>query len=106
MKRLKGDVKGDIKQNFSTDVIILSSFGVFRGHEGIEKSAAKLERDLPGAVFAYNHTQIEGNYALLEWSAELPDRRVCDGADSFVVDKGKIILQTIHYSVQQPKPGS
>ncbi len=98
MKRLEGDVEGDIKANFSPDVIILSSYGVFKGHDGVRQSAARLAEDIGEAEFAYNHTQIEGNYALLEWSAKHTKRPVLDGADSFVVENGKIVLQTIHYS--------
>ena len=98
MKRLKGDVEGDIKENFATDVIILSSYGVFKGHEGVRDSAARLAKDLGEAKFIYNHTQIEANYAFLEWSAKQGKNGVRDGADSFVIEDGKIVLQTIHYS--------
>lgn len=100
MKRLEGDLEGDIQENFSLDVLILSSYGVFRGHDGIRQSASKLADDIGEAEFEYNHTQIEGNYALLEWSAKNGKRAVCDGADSFVVENGKIVLQTIHYSAR------
>lgn len=97
-KRLNAQLEADIKNNFSPDVIVLSSFGTFRGHDGIRKSAAKLDRDLGSAKFVYNHTQIEGDYAFLEWSANKGEEIVCDGADSFVVKDGKIVLQTVHYS--------
>lgn len=98
MKRLEGDLEGDIKANFSPDVIILSCYGVFKGHNGVRRSAAKLAKDIGEAEFAYNHTQIEGKFALLEWSTRNGKRPVKDGADSFVVEDGKIVLQTIHYS--------
>ena len=97
-KRLAGDVEGDIKENFSEDVILLSCHGVFKGHEGIRESAAMLAEDVGDAVFAYNHTQIEDKYALLEWSASKGKNLVKDGADSFVVEDGKITFQTVHYS--------
>lgn len=101
MKRLEGDLEGDIQENFSPDVIILSSYGTFKGHDGIRESAARLAEDIGEAQFAYNHTQIEGDYALLEWSARHGKRPVKDGADSFVVRSGKIVLQTIHYSAER-----
>ena len=100
-KRLDGEIDEDIKNNYSKDVIILSSFGTFKGHDGVTLSANKLDRDIHGAKFTYNHTQIEGEYALLEWSAELPNKTVTDGADSFVIKDGKIVLQTVHYSVKK-----
>lgn len=99
MKRLSNEVDKDIAENFSKEVIILSSFGVFRGHTGVKMCSEKLSRDIEGAVFAYNHTQIEGDYAFLEWTATLPSKEVRDGADSFVTQNGKIIMQTIHYTV-------
>jgi len=97
VKRLKGQVEEDLADNFSKDIIILSSFGVFEGHDGVRKSADKLKRDIGDAQFAYNHTQIEGRYALLEWSAHKEEKKIVEGADSFVVEDGKIIMQTIHY---------
>lgn len=100
-KRLVGDIEGDISTNFSEDVIILSSYGTFRGHEGVRDSAAKLKKAMGNAIFAYNHTMIEGDFAFLEWSGESQQKKVSDGADSFVVKNGKIILQTIHYSPKQ-----
>jgi hypothetical protein len=103
MKRLNGDVEGDIKENFSPDIIILSSFGTFHGHDGVRHSAAKLKDALGDATFSYNHTMIEGNYTFLEWTGSSKDTAVCDGADSFVVQDGLITMQTIHYS---PEPKS
>lgn len=97
-KRLEGDVEGDIKKNFSPDIVILSSFGVFRGHEGVRQSAAKLATALKKASFEYSHLLIEDEYAFLEWRGEGDDNIVSDGVDSFVVRNDKIVLQTIHYS--------
>jgi hypothetical protein len=97
-KRLVGEVEADIAENFSTDIIILSSFGTFRGHEGVKQCSKKLERDIGNVSFNYNHTQIEEEYAFLEWTASKGKELVCDGADSFVVENGKIVMQTVHYS--------
>lgn len=98
MKRLEGDIEADIRTNFSPEVIILSSYGVFRGHDGVRQSAAQLQRLMGDAVFAFNHTVIEKNFGFLEWSGRSKDKQVCDGADSFVIKDEKIVLQTIHYS--------
>jgi hypothetical protein len=98
MKRLNGDLEEDIAENFAEDVIILSSFGTFHGHQGVEDSAKVLMRRLGKGTYAYNHTQIEGAYAFLEWTGEAGTQVVCDGADSFIVRDGKIVMQTIHYT--------
>jgi hypothetical protein len=98
-KRLKGDTEGDIRDNFSPDIVILSSFGVYRGHDGVRQSASKLDEMLKDATFHYNHTLIEKDYAFLEWTASAKEKNICDGVDSFVVHNSKIVMQTIHYSL-------
>ena len=35
-----------------------------------------------------------------EWTADGPTARVRDGADSFVIRDGRIVVQTIHYTVE------
>lgn len=99
-KRLDADVEGDVAENYATDVVFLTGTGAFHGHDGVRQSARELEKFLgKGASFEYRHTLIEGKYAFLEWTATAPGRQVYDGADSFVIEDGKIIFQSIHYSV-------
>lgn len=100
-KRLAGDLEGDIKANYSKDVIFLTGTGAFEGHDGVRKSANELEHYIKDIPYEYNHTLIKGDYAFLEWTAKGKDKAVYDGADSFVIKNDKIILQTIHYSVTQ-----
>lgn len=100
-RRLDGDIEGDIKNNFDKEVIVISSFGTYLGHDGVRESAEKLQKMVGEAAFVYNQTRIEKNYALLEWSAESENRRVCDGADSFVVTDGRIVMQSIHYTPEK-----
>lgn len=100
-KRLAGDLEGDIAANYSKDVIFLTGTGAFEGHDGVRKSASELESYIKNIPYEYNHTLIKGDYAFLEWTAKGKDKAVYDGADSFVIKDGKIILQTIHYSVNK-----
>lgn len=100
-KRLAGDVEGDIKTNYSKDVVFLTGTGAFEGHDGVRKSARELQQYVGDLPFEYNHTLIKGDYAFLEWTAKGENKEVCDGADSFVIKNGKIILQTIHYSLKK-----
>jgi hypothetical protein len=37
---------------------------------------------------------------LLEWSAESATSRADDGVETFLVRDGKIVLQTVHYTVR------
>ena len=41
-----------------------------------------------------------GEVGYLEWTADGPTARVRDGADSFVIRDGRIVAQTIHYTVE------
>jgi hypothetical protein len=80
----------------------LTGTGAFTGHDGVRKSADELKRYVGSIPYEYNHTLIRGEYAFLEWTAKSEDKVVCDGADGFVIKDGKIVLQTIHYSVSKP----
>jgi hypothetical protein len=39
--------------------------------------------------------------AFLEWAYEDDKVMVRDGADSYLIENGKIVAQTIHYTVEQ-----
>jgi hypothetical protein len=47
----------------------------------------------------YKNRLIEGRVAFLEWTSESEHACVRDGADSFVIENGWIVAQTIHYTV-------
>ena len=90
----------DIQRNVSPDIVVLERRGVFRGREGVRELARLLENELPRAPFVYANRLIEGRVAFLEWTAETEHARVRDGADSFVIEDGWIVAQTIHYTVE------
>ena len=62
-KRAAGDVEGDITENYSPDVILLTGTGSFKGHDGVRASAKELASYVGEIPFEYNHTMIEGRYA-------------------------------------------
>lgn len=90
----------DIERNVSPDIIILERRGIFRGREGALELARLLEQELPKAPYLYTNRLIEGRMAFLEWTSEAEYARVRDGADSFVIENGWIVAQTIHYTVE------
>ncbi len=100
--RLSGEHKfeEDIERNVSPNVIILERRGIFRGREGAKELARLLENELPKAPYHYTIRLIEGRVAFLEWTSEAEHARVRDGADSFVIEDGWIVAQTIHYTVE------
>ena len=90
----------DIARNVSPDIVVLERRGIFRGREGTRKLARLLEEELPAAPYVYTNRLIDGRVAFLEWTAEAEQTRVRDGADSFVIEDGWIVAQTIHYTVE------
>jgi hypothetical protein len=92
----------DLRRNVAEDIVILINRGTFRGHEGVRELAMMLAEELPEhAAFQYTYTSVEGKMAFLEWAYEDSTTRVRDGADSYLIEDGKIVAQTIHYTVEQ-----
>jgi len=96
----EGRFAEDIERNVSPDCLVLDRRGVFRGHDGVRKLAQWLSAELPGAPFTYTTVLIEDRIGFLEWTADAPGARVRDGADSYVIEDGWIVAQTIHYTVE------
>ncbi len=95
-------VEEDIRRNVSEDIVILINRGTFRGHEGVRELARMLGEELPEhRAFEYTYIAVEGRMAFLEWAYEDATVRVRDGADSYLIEEGKIVAQTIHYTVEQ-----
>ncbi len=90
----------DIERNVSPDCVGLERRGVFRGYDGVHELARLLAEELPDAPYTYTNRLVEGRIAFLEWTAEADHARVRDGADSFVIENGWIVAQTIHYTVE------
>lgn len=99
-KRAQGRIDEDIAMNFADDVILLTGIDIYYGHKGVRSAVHNLDYYLPQARFTYRTTRVADEYAFLEWSGESPEGHVQDGADSFVIRNGKIIAQTIHYTVK------
>lgn len=95
-----GTVEEDLSRNYAEDVVMLTSFGIYRGHDGVRQLAERLREEVPEATFEYHTVEIEEEVGFLEWSAESPEATIDDGADSFVIRGGQIVAQTIHYTVE------
>ena len=92
----------DLRRNVSENIVILINRGTFHGYEGVRDLARMLAEELPEhAAFEYTYVAAEGPVGLLEWTYEDPTVRVRDGVDSYVIDNGKIVGQTIHYTLER-----
>ena len=90
----------DIERNVAPHAVILERRGIFHGRDGALELARLLEEELPDAPYTYTNRLIAGRVAFLEWTAEAAHTRVRDGADSFLIEDGWIVAQTIHYTVE------
>ncbi|HEY0126228.1 MAG TPA: nuclear transport factor 2 family protein, partial [Blastococcus sp.] len=93
----EGDLEGDLARNVAEDVVMLTGRGVFRGHEGVRELARQLMAEIPSGRWTYVTRLFEGPMAFLEWTVDEGPFRIRDGADSYLVEDGKIRMQTIHY---------
>ena len=95
-----GSIDDDLARNYAEDVVILTGRGVYRGHDGLRELAKRLGEELPNAAFKYHTRLFEGELGFLEWAARAEDAEVEDGADSYLIRGGRIVAQTIHYTVK------
>jgi hypothetical protein len=97
----EGLLEEDLRRNVAEDIVVLMNRGVFRGHDGVRQLAWMLAEELPEhRAFEYTYVSAEGRIALLEWRYEDTKVRVRDGVDSYLIEAGKIVGQTIHYTVE------
>jgi SnoaL-like domain len=91
----------DLRRNVSEDIVVLMNRGVFRGHEGVRELARALGEELPEhRGFDYTFIAVEGRVGMLEWAYEDATVSVRDGVDSYLIEDGKIVAQTIHYTLE------
>ena len=77
---VKGTVDEDLERNFAPDVVIVSNWGVKRGHDGIREMARLLRSQLPEFTSSYKLRLIEDRIEVLEWTAESAAGRCTTGS--------------------------
>lgn len=95
-----GSIEDDLARNYSQDLVVLTGRGVYRGHDGLRQLAELLRNELPDSTFEYRTRLVEGEMGFLEWSGRSAKAEVDDGADSYLIRDGRIVAQTIHYTVK------
>lgn len=96
--RAKGELETDLKRNYAEDVVLLTGYGVFKGHDGVRQSQDILHHRVPNATYDYTKTLDADEVAFLEWTAKGDGVEVRDGVDSFLIRDGRIQVQTIHFT--------
>jgi len=79
---------------------LLFEKGVLKSRDAVRTSAKALADQLPGARFRFPFKAVDGDHALLHWSAQSANARVDLGADTFVIRDGRIVLQTVSYRLK------
>jgi hypothetical protein len=69
----KGAIEEDLKRKYAEDVILLTSYGTYRGHEGVKELAEILQKELPDVSFEYKEVLVEGEIVFL--NGQHPRRR-------------------------------
>jgi hypothetical protein len=96
-----GDFENDLKRNYSEDLIVLMENKTYHGHEGARILAKRLEQELPHGKYQNTMILLDKEMGMLEWSAQSEENEVTDGVDSYLFRDGKIVAQTIHYTVKK-----
>lgn len=98
-------VEEDLRENYSPEVILMVESNILQGHDAIRHSAERLKLQLPNAKYEFKAKLVRDEYAFLIWRAWSDLYNIDDGADSFVIRDGKIIMQTIFYRLSSHHPG-
>lgn len=95
-----GDLEQDIRRNYAPDVVLLTPIGAYHGHQGVRESAQQLYEAIKDPdSYEYDSIVCDERIALLEWSAKGEEMKISDGVDTFLIEDGKILAQTIRYTV-------
>jgi hypothetical protein len=98
--RQAGQVDAVIERNYAHDVVLLTTYGIFRTRDGVREGAKLLKQQLGDAKFTYITQYVQDDIAFLEWTARSNQVIVHDGADTFLIRDGQIIIKTVHYTVK------
>jgi ketosteroid isomerase-like protein len=99
-----GSVEDDLERNYAPEVTCFIREGIHHGRDGLRQLAERLSSELPDATLEYTTVLVEGDVGFVEWTATSEHVQVSDGADSYVVRDGRIVAQTIHYTVEPRDP--
>ncbi len=99
-RRIAGDLNGDLRTNYSLDVVVLHPEGEVRGHDGVRHLAQRLFRYEVDGSFRCHRLLTAEEVGVIEWSGlgGRTDTLMLEGMESFVVRGGLIVAQTMQFS--------
>jgi len=98
---VKGDVD-ELMKDFSEQSMLFTPDGVLEGLDSIKKFYTEVTANVlpPGSDFKISRQEVRGQTAYIVWSAESKNYRFPLGTDTFVVQDGKIIVQTFAAKIE------
>ncbi len=102
-QRKQDDLETDIQRNYAEDVVVMSPFGTFHGHDGVRQSGHILQQQLPSRNYTYDQCLTDQEIAFERWDGSSQEMHVKNGIDFFLIRNGYIQLQLIYY---QPIPNA
>jgi hypothetical protein len=89
--RRRGDIAADLRRNFDPDVVVLTSEGILRGHDGVRLGRAVAHR--PSGRHRVSMRAV-GRYGQVEWRTDRPDGRVT-GVETFIIRNGRVVVHAL-----------
>jgi ketosteroid isomerase-like protein len=95
----------DLLSDYTADSVFIGQAGVLKGAEGVKPMFEGLFTEFAkkGVEFNMGKMVIEGDVALITWSAKTPDNSYDWATDTFIIRDGKIVYQTLAAMVTPAK---
>jgi hypothetical protein len=101
--RSAGTLEEDLQRNYAEDVVLLCERGALRGRDQVRCSAERLRAQVPDGKYEYLTRHCTGEYAFLRWRARSDASLIDNGADSYVIHEGRIIMQSVSYAFHRAR---
>jgi ketosteroid isomerase-like protein len=86
---------------YAPEAFLITPDAILRGLDEIQTFfvAQMAEFALPGLVFELKMKKVNGNIAFIVWTADTAENTYHYASDTFVIENGKIVAQTLAFSV-------
>jgi ketosteroid isomerase-like protein len=89
-----------IVRDYAENAVLIRPNQTLAGHEGCRKFFHDLFEELEGFSAQQHSVTVGEATVLLEWRASHADGRTAIGADTFIIENGKIQIQTVAFEIQ------
>ena len=86
--------------DYAEDALLIRPARTLSGHEGCRTFFHDLFQELEGFSAQQHSVTVGEATVLLEWRASHADGRKAIGVDTFIIENGKIQIQTLAFEIQ------